>query len=511
MKNIKKIIFENLNKKYDDIPQEILNRVNQELKLFKPQLIILSNLIDIKDILDDLFIFELNMDINNYTITGSINDLFIAYILGITNHNPLKYKIEIPKQIRVGINLPEGLKELFLKKLKEKYLEKAKMLKNQNYFVIDNDNELKSINNNDYPDIIDMGKNEINLKNNILIYIDEKIILTILNSIYKYNNFNIKYDKKTIDLLNSKIYSTYHKTAYEYNINCKFKFHFLDHYKKSFELTYFKYFYPRVYYYEVIKYLIKKLDKKELYKYKNNFDKAIYEYENKERNLFEEEVFLEFYKICKDAKNVIPSFILDTSNLLPIIKNITFLEHRVGNGLIEVLNKIILNNNNVLIFNCDGSNEWYVAKLLEKESKVDYKEIISFINPLIPNKVISKNIKKITEAILKYQKDNIYINSYFYNDSLEEIINTSQNYNVIIINSFDYFLKKTKYSLQECLEKLNQLNKEIIILEKPKNKYKIEKEIIKDEIKYLKIKLKYAEKIYCFQKINNEIKIKELL
>ena len=254
--------------------------------------------------------------------------------------------------------------------------------------------------------------------------------------------------------------------------------------------------------------MMQEINKDILNYYKDNYDLAIAYYQNKTRILFEEEYILQFYQICKDAKRLFLKFKLDIKNLIPVISNITFLDCRVGNGMVKVLYEIAkykAKNNKVIIFTFDGNSDFYLASFISQESSIDYKEVLSFINPLYYKKTNKDNINKIIKSILKIQNISIYLN----NHSLFDDIIKCKDYDVIIIDSLDYLLRQTNYSLNKTLKILNSLNKELIIFERPKNKYKVYDDITIKDIKYYTIKKKYAENFYSFKK-NNKIVIKNM-
>lgn len=159
-------------------------------------------------------------------------------------------------------------------------------------------------------------------------------------------------------------------------------------------------------------------------------------------------------------------------NLLDsIFKNdITILAARpaCGKGAItsELLYKYtIKENKKTLLYSLDDGDDYYITHLISRISNIPTIDVRKYFHPCHG---VSKGSNKIDrdkfiDAIEIIQKSDFIINSNLFlacdvMDYLEEYLEL-EKLDLLIINSLDYLLKESKYSLEEILIKLKDFSK----------------------------------------------------
>lgn len=483
--NLEKIINEKLNK--NNYSKDIVSKIKDELNIIKKehkeQLFL--DLMLIKDILDDLCY-------GNYNIYGIVVNYYISELLGICKFNEnIKYS-----SFKVNINIPEDIIESLVDLLKKELKCNVDVIKN---------------NDSVYGITIE------NIKDNI-INIYENVTYTILSRIYKYNDMEYFWDKDNIkEIRNSLLKNKYqHLTAFEIlmRINCfnyqelKSKYKNMIDFDKEEELTWYKYFYPRIYYYETIKYAVNLIPKTTL----DNFDKH-----------YENEIKDNFYNLISDAKKFIIDFSLDKNDdYQPKLKNLVFIESRMGNGMpytiSKIINSFIKSKEKLYLYAYDGDEIWYTSQIIGTYLGVSRTSISKFLNPFNRSKFYNTdeiNEDDVIKSLNHFRKSNVVIyegSKYINKDEISHIKGTcGMGANMVIIDSLDILLKISGMSIEDLLYELNSMNKRVIIFERPKDKYKVSKKITFKDIKYFDIKSKYSNLFYNIYKNGDNIIFTDLL
>lgn len=483
--NLEKIINEKLKK--NNYSKDIISKIKDELKFIKKEHKeqIFLDLILIKDILDDLCY-------GNYAIYGIVSNYYISELLGICKFNEDK----IYNSFEVNINIPEDVIKSLVDLLRKELKCEVNIIKK---------------NSSAYGITIKNTKNDI-----ITIY--EKVTYTILNRIYKYNDMDYSWDKDSIKLLKKSILGRKYKqlTAFEFlmQINhfnyqeLKSKYKNMADFDKEEELTWYKYFYPRIYYYETIKYaadLIFDLTLKSISEF----------YKDGIKNKFDE--------LVSDAKKLNIDFTLEENdNYKPKLKNLVFIESRMGNGMPYTISKIINNSikckENLYLYAYDGDEIWYTSQIIGNYLGVSRTSISKFLNPFNRSKFYNTgeiNDDDVLKSLNYFRKSNVVIyegSKYANKDEISHIKGTcGMGANTVIIDSLDILLERCETSIENLLYELNSMNKRVIIFERPKNKYKINKKITSKDIKYFNIKSKYSNLFYSIYKDGDEIMFSNLL
>ncbi len=128
---------------------------------------------------------------------------------------------------------------------------------------------------------------------------------------------------------------------------------------------------------------------------------------------------------------------------------------------------------------------YYVNRLISYISKIDFKIIESYMFPVSNKNNTLKykniNMKDFTFALKKIKESNIVIKDSKILDEqdwIDYIFNLNNEYQVIIIDNFEYLLKNTKNSFKEIKIKIEKYSKKyntnviLFINEKELTKYK---------------------------------------
>ena len=159
---------------------------------------------------------------------------------------------------------------------------------------------------------------------------------------------------------------------------------------------------------------------------------------------------------------------------------------------------------------------YYVNRLISYISKIDFKIIESYMFPVSNKNNTLKykniNMKDFTFALKKIKESNIVIKDSKILDEqdwIDYIFNLNNEYQVIIIDNFEYLLKNTKNSFKEIKIKIEKYSKKYntnVIL------FINEKELTKYKFNNWKVSNINSPFTFTFNKNNNhllDIKLKE--
>lgn len=496
-----------LEEKIKDVSSKNLDRIKEELKVIekynKEEFIL--NLVEIDKSLKNIFR-------DNYSITGSVNNLYILHVLGVTEFNPIDYDVKISDSFKANINFPEGKIGVLKATLGDVFRE------NDRYIVM----KSEKLTN------ISRKEDAHNVNNVINIY--EKRVLSILYDICSYNNVCFSFNEENRSKLNSLISNNecLHKTVYEEimddeDLQDNFGFRYLSELSKEFKLTYIKYKKPTMYYSKVLNYLSKKVDMKVIEKYKGDDEKAISFYLKNGTVNDKDELTYAFYRLLSDAKRVLGRVDLEIVNEKVKLKfyNIIFMEARVRTVTNEICNILIKNlDKKIKLFIYDGTEEWYTNKVISKYMNLDYKgeNVVRFLrSPFLENKREGEiDYDKYIAAVNMFRESDIKFYNYGARDykihewTNDIIMNSNHNTDFIIIDNFKYLKEKSYKSMGKLLESFNTLNIPVIVFEFPQNRFRLDREVLKGEIKYYPNKYKWSRSFYGVYEKDKELVVKEI-
>ena len=531
-----KMVFNKLNNLYGDkIPEKIIDRVNDELDWVynNNQFQLLLDIININDYLSSDYKGE-------YIFVGTIDEWYIPYLLGVTSVDPID--IDCHTTIKVHLLLKEGINDEVVSKLNEYFNNKIKAVSTTSHedlpfyhwLVIDHHDKLSTYEKSKIRPTMPLRtkakKKDLEGKYDF-IGINELMILDIKSELDK---LDIEYPIFNIDNMSKLKKSmlecnTLHKTRFEILLsqydsveNLLFdNFKLIEKWKIEFLITWVKYNCSLTYYNIVVKYfnnhIDKNLDIKAIGKFMNDYNSAIKYYKSKEELKGEDYYPYAFFKLCHDIKNIYDKnfkFEIINKKIIPIFYNITFLESIPLNGTLEVFNNLLvdcINNNRITsLYLCGGPTNWYISNLIARDTSMDRKIIETYLNPLKPNRYILDNeplekldnkllfdsIEKIRNScLLMYNLNEIKIE-----DNLDFLLETKEEGDIIIIDDLSVFIRNTKYTIDEVLKKLNELNKKVYIFDNLKGDY----------VRNHRFKRKYSRYIYAINKINDKIEIESI-
>lgn len=194
------MVYINLNKKFkNNIPKQILKRVNEELKLIHE-----FNYDGFINIYNEI-IKKCKTSQKEYAINDNINYLYVAYILGITHFDPIKldlnYDIFFSNKCSISIDIKRGYEKVLKNYIKEELkleLIKCKGLAKLNGYSLE-----KAID-----DYVDNTKEQYNLGKRVAVSnILNNYPLNTRGYTFKYlvlpKDYN-KYDITSVELLNNE-------------------------------------------------------------------------------------------------------------------------------------------------------------------------------------------------------------------------------------------------------------------------------------------------------------------
>lgn len=533
---LRKMVFEKLCSLYGDkIPERIIERINNELEWIDSnnQSQFLLDIININNYLIDDYK-------EKYIFIGTIDEWYIPYLFGVTSVDPIE--VNFHTYIKVNMLVKEGIMDDVVSKLNEHFNNWIKAVSTTSHedfpfyhlLVIDHNNKLSTYERSKIRPTMPLRtkakKNDLEDKYDFIrisqyISFDIKSELDKLDIEYPiFNMDNISNLKKSMLECN-----TLHKTRFEIllskydNLEELFfdNFNSIEKWKMEFFITWAKYNRSLTYYNIVIKYfnnhINKNLDIKAINNFMNDIDSAIKYYESKTKFKGEDYYPYVFFQLCHDIKNIFDKnfrFEIVNNEIVPIFYNITFYESIPLNGKMEVFNNLLLeclNNNRITsLYLCGGPTNWYISNLIARDTSMDRKIIETYLNPLKPNryildkeplekldnKLLFDSIEKIRNScLLMYNLTEMTIE-----DNLDYLLETIEESEIIIIDDLSIFMMNTKYTIDEVLNKLNELNKKVYIFDNLKGDY----------VRNHRFKRKYSRYIYTINKINDKIKIESV-
>ena len=488
---------------------KILDRLNTELEIIRKynKEDFILNLIKLSGILKSTFG-------SCYSITGAVNDLFILYLLNVTEFNPLDYNQEVSDSFRVNINIPVGKRNLFFLRIRGEF--DGNVLEDDRYLII-SPKEISNISR----------KDDIHNVNNI-IYFSEKRVLSILSEIVYNNDFVLLYnDENKLKISNLvKNSKCLHKSVYEEIMEDKslyesIGFRYLSEMSNEFKLTYIKYVYPTKYYSAILKYLSCLVNIDVVKKFGSDVSKVLKYYDNLNRVKEVDDITYDFYKIFKDAKRVLGriDFEVKEDDIQFKFYNIVFMESRVRT-VTEMISNIIIDNmeKRVKLFIYDGPSEWYTRNVIGKYMNLDRLEMNNFrlvMNPFMSYKYdFTFDYDKYIQALDIFRHSHISFYSCACDDydwSKDLLRYSNHNTDMVIIDNFEYMRNNSRKSLGKLLEELNNLSIPVIIFEYPKNKYSLNKKVVKRDVKLFDRKNKWVRAFYGVSSKDDKLFVKKVV
>lgn len=533
---LSKMVFNKLDNLYGDkIPDKIIERINNELEWIDSnnQSQFLLDIININNYLIDDYK-------EKYIFIGTIDEWYIPYLFGVTSVDPIE--VNFHTYIKVNMLVKEGIMDELVSKLNEHFNNSIKAVSTTSHedfpfyhlLVIDHNNKLSTYERSKIRPTMPLRtkakKNDLEDKYDFIrisqyISFDIKSELDKLDIEYPiFNMDNISNLKKSMLECN-----TLHKTRFEIllskydNLEELFfdNFNSIEKWKMEFFITWAKYNRSLTYYNIVIKYfnnhINKNLDIKAINNFMNDIDSAIKYYESKTKFKGEDYYPYVFFKLCHDIKNIFDKnfrFEIVNNEIVPIFYNITFYESIPLNGKMEVFNNLLLeclNNNRITsLYLCGGPTNWYISNLIARDTSMDRKIIETYLNPLKPNRYIldKEPLEKLDNKLLFDSMEKIRnscllmynLNEMTIEDNLDYLLETIEESEIIIIDDLSIFMMNTKYTIDEVLNKLNELNKKVYIFDNLKGDY----------VRNHRFKRKYSRYIYTINKISDKIKIESV-
>ena len=82
---------------------------------------------------------------------------------------------------------------------------------------------------------------------------------------------------------------------------------------------------------------------------------------------------------------------------------------------------------------------------------------------------------------------------------------------MVIIDNFEYMRNNSRKSLGKLLEELNNLSIPVIIFEYPKNKYSLNKKVVKRDVKLFDRKNKWVRAFYGVSSKDDKLFVKKVV
>lgn len=418
-------------------------------------------LFKIKEILDK----KIN---NSYFFSGSVNDFYVLYCLGVTRFNPLDYGVMFTDHFKVNVNVPI-----------------------------------------DY---------EVNFNAPENVCVCEKEILTVFQGINLQCNVDVRFNSDNVNRLRKLIDAKkcLHKTAYEEILVLEDfnQFRYLSELEKEFQLTWVKYNNPRIYYSNVLEYLKDKVNLEIVLRFGNDIDGALDYFQNFNAEILEEYTYA-FYKIIRDYKENVGKldFEVVDCKIVFMFFNIVFFEARLM-CILDTISQIMVNNvdRKVKLLVYDGNGDWYSSKVVANYCKQDYKIVKSLLNPLSPLKYEGDiDVFKLIDVLCKFRNFKLEVRNgrHLSKDISNTVISTDTE--MVIIDNFEFMYKRLGLTKDKLLSDLNSLNVPVIIFEYPKEIHTKACPVKKSEIKYFDLKSRYTCKFYSVSRTMDDLNINEIV